>query len=151
MKKLFIVGLLMIGTSLFAQEKMTKEPQVKMEKLTPEQRNTLHLKKLTLDLNLTPAQQKEMEKLIAERNAKKQTVNNEKRNLKESKVKLSPEERYAKRNQMLDEQIAFKAKVKAILSAEQFAKWEKRHENNRGAMKNHQEKREGKSDAKKVK
>lgn len=151
MKKLFIVGLLMIGTSLFAQEKMTKEPQVKMERLTPEQRDALHLKKLTLDLNLTPSQQKEMEKLIAERSAKKQTVSYEKRNLKESKVKLSPEERYAKRNEMLDEQIAFKAKVKAILNAEQFAKWEKRQEEKRGAMKNHQDKRNIKSEAKKVK
>ena len=150
MKKLFIVALLMIGTSLFAQEKMENGKE-KMERLTPEQRNSLHLKKLTLDLNLTPSQQKEMEKLIAERSAKKQAVVNEKRNLKEGKVKLSPEERYAKRSQMLDEQIAFKAKVKAVLNPEQFAKWEKQQEGKRSTMKNHQNTRSGKTGPVKVK
>lgn len=139
----------MIGTSLFAQQKM--DGKEKMERLTPEQRNSLHLKKLTLDLNLTPSQQKEMEKLIAERSAKKEAVVNQKRNLKEGKVKLSPEERYAKRSQMLDEQIAFKAKVKAVLNPEQFAKWEKQQEGKRSAMKNNQKTRSGKTGPVKVK
>ena len=150
MKKLFVAALLMIGTSLIAQEKTAENGKAKMERLTPEQQKSLQLKKLTLDLDLTPAQQKEMEKLIAEKHAKKQKAVSEKRNLRETSVKLTPDERYAKRNQMLDEQIAFKAKVKSILNADQYAKWEKQQEVKRGKMKQDYKKNGQKPAAKKV-
>jgi hypothetical protein len=37
-----------------------------IEKLTPEQRNQLAIKKMTLELRLNDSQQKEMSKIIAE-------------------------------------------------------------------------------------
>ena len=151
MKKLFFTALLMTGISLFAQENNSVRSSAKMEQLTPEQRNQLHLKKLTLDLDLTPSQQKEMEKLLAERNAKKQAAVAERKNSKNTAAKPSADERYAKRNQMLDEQIAFKQKVKKILNEKQYAKWEERKDAKRGAMKHHSEKKRVKSTVKKDK
>ena len=40
------------------------------------------------------------------------------------KKKLNFEERFARKNQMLDEQIAIKESIKKILSSKQFDKWE---------------------------
>ena len=70
MKKLIIAALLMTGMASFAQEQQHEKKQ-RMEQLSPEQRNELRLKKLTLELNLNSAQQKEMSKLIAEQSAKR--------------------------------------------------------------------------------
>ena len=49
MKKLFVVALLLVGTSTFAQERMGENN----DKLTPEQRVNLQVKKLTKELNLS--------------------------------------------------------------------------------------------------
>ena len=72
MKKLFIVALLAVGMTSFAQEKRTRPESAKMEQMTPEQRNQLHLKKMTLELDLNASQQKEMSKIIAEQSTKRQ-------------------------------------------------------------------------------
>ena len=131
MKKLFIAALLMVGMASSAQEKSESE-KPKMEKLTAAQRNELHLKKLTLDLDLNANQQKEMQKIIAEQSAKRETAMAERKAKSDSK-KLTAEERFAKKSQLLDEQIANKQKVKKILTAEQYAKWETLRENKRHA------------------
>ncbi|PZQ81016.1 MAG: hypothetical protein DI548_13355, partial [Flavobacterium johnsoniae] len=62
MKKMFVFAVLMIGMASFAQEKpvVKKMDRTKMERLTPEQRNEQHLKKLTTDLGLNESQQKQM-------------------------------------------------------------------------------------------
>lgn len=134
MKKMFVVAIMMIGLSSFAQEKSIKEnmPQrsergdvPQMPKFTPEQRKQLELKKLTLALDLNTSQQKEMEKIIAEQSTKREAKMAERKASKESKKELTSDERFTLENQRLDEQIAVKARVKKILNAEQFDKWEK--------------------------
>ncbi len=134
MKKMFMIAILMIGVSSFAQEKSIGEnrPQrpergdvPQMEKFTPEQRRQLELKKLTLALDLNTSQQKEMEKIISEQSAKREAKVAEIKASKESKKQLTADERFAFENKKLDEQIAVKARVKKILNAEQFEKWEK--------------------------
>lgn len=134
MKKMFMIAIMMIGFSSFAQEKMISEnkPQrhergdvPQMEKFTPEQRKQLQLKKMTLALDLNSNQQKEMEKIISEQSAKREAKMAERKASKESKKELTADERFAMENQRLDEQIATKARVKKILNAEQFEKWEK--------------------------
>lgn len=142
MKKMFMIAIMMIGLSSFAQEKKISEnkPQrsersdiPQMEKFTPEQRKQLQLKKMTLALDLNGNQQKEMEKIISEQYAKKEAKMAERKALNESKKEWTADERFAFQNQKLDEQIAMKARVKKILNAEQFEKWEKmkaqRHHN----------------------
>jgi hypothetical protein len=142
MKKLIIAAMLITGMASFAQEKPTHD-RAQMEKLTPEQRNELHLKKLTLDLDLNDSQQKEMGKIIAEQSAKMEAAKAARLAKKDAAVKPTKDERFAKQSQMLDEQIAMKARVKKILSPEQFEKWEKMKSKRHREMKGHMSKRKG--------
>lgn len=134
MKKMFMIAIMMIGLSSFAQEKKISEnrPQrserndvPQMEKFTPDQRKQLQLKKMTLALDLNSNQQKEMEKIISEQSVKREAKMAERKASKESKKQLTADERFTLENQKLEEQIAMKARVKKILNAEQFEKWEK--------------------------
>ena len=45
---------------------------------------------------------------------------------KEKDEKISSDERYEKQNDMLDNQIELKAKMKKVLNPEQFKKWEEK-------------------------
>lgn len=151
MKNLFIAALLLVGLSSFAQDRKERPSREQMEKFTPEQRNQLMVKKMTLDLDLNSKQQEQVAQIIKEQSAKREAM---KANQKANQEKPSSDEHFAMKNKMLDEQIAMKAKMKSILSAEQFAKWEtmkEKHEGRRGDMREHrrgEEKGEPKDDRK---
>lgn len=141
MKKLITIALIAImGVSSYAQEKQQRPARHDgnpMEKFTPEQRNQLMLKKMTLDLDLNDSQQKEMGKIIAEQSAKREA------HLKDRKSKTekpTSDEIFKMRSNMLDEQIAMNAKMKKVLSPDQYKKWDemkKQHREN--FRKNHRE------------
>ena len=125
MKKLFIVALLVVGMTSFAQERKARPERAKMEQMTPEQRNQLHLKKMTLELDLNASQQKEMSKIIGEQSTKREARMAERKANKDSvKKQLTSDELFAKKSQMLDEQIVMKERMKKILSADQYKKWD---------------------------
>jgi len=135
MKKLIIATLLLVGISSFAQEKNKMERrqhEMEMEKFTPEQRNELTLKKMTLELDLSSKQQSQMKSIIAEKSAKREAMMKAR---KENTEKPTRDERFAMKSKMMDEQIAMKTKMKTILSPEQFEKW--------GAMKEMHHKKRG--------
>ena len=71
MKKLIVIALLLVGTTIIAQERNRKQHGDKMEQFTPEQQSQLMLKKMTLELDLNDAQQKEMTSFISDKMAKK--------------------------------------------------------------------------------
>jgi len=121
MKRLFLTAIFAIATVGYAQPG-------DRERLTPEQRVELQTKRLALDLNLTDAQQKEVRAALAEQNSFYQK-NLEARKQKKSDAKPTADERFKNKSEMLDRQIAHKAKMKKILSPEQFAKWEKSQKN----------------------
>jgi hypothetical protein len=141
MKKLFIVALLVVGMTSFAQERKARPERAQMEQMTPEQRNQLHLKKLTLELDLNASQQKEMRKIIAEQSAKREAKMAERKASKDSAKKLTSDEIFAKKSKMLDEQIVMKERMKKILSADQYKKWDdmkgKRHHGMKKRMMHH--------------
>lgn len=129
MKNLIAVAAFLVGITGFAQEKVSKEnrkhQRAEMEKLSLEQQNQLRLKELTLQLDLSASQQKEMAKIIADEGSKREAAIAERKAKKESTKKLTADERFVMKNKMLDEKIARKEQVKKILSAEQLEKWEK--------------------------
>lgn len=144
MKKLIATALVaVIGMTAFAQEK-TERPEKKerrerpernqMVKFTPEQRNQLMLKKMTLELDLNASQQKEMGKIIAEQSAKREAFI---KNRKDKTSKPTSDELFEMRSKMLDEQIAMKQRMKKTLSAEQFQKWEATKKHHREDFKKH--------------
>ena len=118
-----IITLTVLNLSVLAQD------NPKGEKLSIEQQNQLQLKRMTLEYDLTPSQQKDLAPLLAERNNKKRERREEMKANKENHKQLSANEKFEIKNKMLDEQIEFKSKMKKILTKEQFEKWEQhRHE-----------------------
>lgn len=148
MKKLALIVLLVVGLSTYAQEGKKQERQgADRERLSPEQRNQLQLKKMTLELNLNESQQKEIAKILEEQSAKRQAEMATFKANKDKGVKPTAEERFAMKNKKLDEAIAVKAKVQKILTPEQFKKWEDMKKENRENMKERMEKRRDKKSA----
>lgn len=148
MKKLALIVLLVVGLSTYAQEVKKQERQgAERERLSPEQRNQLQLKKMTLDLNLNESQQKEIAKILEEQSAKRQAEMAAFKANKDKGVKPTAEERFAMKNKKLDEAIAVKAKVQKVLTPEQFKKWEDMKKENRENMKERMEKRRDKKSA----
>lgn len=145
MKKLIVVALLVVGMTGFAQDKkeMGRHHRAEMEKFTPEQRNQLMLKKMTLELDLNASQQKEMSKIIAEKTTKREARMKEIKANKDADTKPTSDEMFARKNKMLDEQIAMKERMKKILSPEQFKKWDemkgKRHHGMKKRMMHHKD------------
>ncbi len=132
MKKLFVIALLMVGTTIIAQERNRKHQGNEMEQFTPEQKSQLMLKRMTLELDLTEAQQKEMSTIISDNVAKKEAHKGEMKAMKEKGVKPTNDERFAMHMKMLDEQIATKKSMQKILNAKQFDKWTSLKEDHKG-------------------
>lgn len=129
MKKIFLTLLASgITTISFAQD--TKND----ERMTLEQRNELHLKKMTIDLDLNEKQQKEMAKVIAEENQKREAQRTEFKANKETGKKISAQERFEMKSKMLDEHKERKDKMRKILNEKQFDKWEANQKENRHKM-----------------
>ncbi|MDW8852938.1 hypothetical protein SD960_22755 [Flavobacterium sp. MMLR14_040] len=126
MKKLFIAALLLIGVASFAQD-----TDQKREKLTPEQRNEKQLQKLTSELSLDANQQSQVKQLLAERSAKAEKIKEARQAKKDSDIKPTAEEKEAFKKEMLAEKEANDAKMKSILTADQYTKWHALQEKNK--------------------
>ena len=146
-KKLFILALLIVGTTTIAQERNRKHQGNEMEQFTPEQQSQLMLKKITLELDLNESQQKEMIIFISDKIAKKETHKAEMKAMREKGVKPTNDQRFAMQMKMLDEQIASKKRMEKILNAKQFEKWtslkEDRRENRQERQHEKHKKRQG--------
>ncbi|MBP6758808.1 MAG: hypothetical protein KA133_06110 [Flavobacterium sp.] len=145
MKKLILMTFLMVGMTVLAQERNKRPQRDKMEQFTPEQRNQLMLKKLTLELDLNDSQQKDINGIIVDMNSKKEAHKAEMVAMKEKGVKPTSDERFAMKNKMLDEQIAMKKRLEKILNPKQFEKWNELKEKHMGDRKeNRQRNHQGK-------
>lgn len=126
MKKVFLIALLVVGITTFAQGK--KERRFNGDKLTKEQKVDFQVKRMTKDLALNEKQAKEIEVLVAKEV--------DKREAKRAKMK---EEKAQERNEMRAEmeanQAEMRAEMKKILTPEQFSKWEKNREEKKEKMK----------------
>jgi len=141
MKRLVIIALTLVTLNGFAQQKGKKKiggenrSELKKE-MTPNDIADLKSKKLTLKLDLTDAQQKEVRLLIFEQAKTRDVLRKEHQaKIGDKKEKPSKDEFVKKQNQKLDQQIEMKREMKAILNAEQYAKFEKmkpRKRNKRG-------------------
>ncbi|WP_343696985.1 hypothetical protein [Flavobacterium sp.] len=131
MKKLLIAAMLFVGIASFAQDADQKPAREQREKLTPEQRNEKQLQKLTTELSLDANQQAQVKQLLAERSAKAEKFREAREAKKESDTKPTAAEREAFKNELKAEKEANDAKMKAILNADQYAKWHSIQEKNK--------------------
>src|SRR5690554_5756690 len=152
MKNLVLVIALMMGLSAMAQKTgQEKRHKGDMKSMNPEQMATLQTKRMTLALDLTDAQQKQIQSLNLEnatKRAEKMKAMKAKKESGELK-EITSEDRYAMKSAMLDHQIAQKERIKKILDKDQYAKWEKMKKNRKGhhkgkAMQSHKKRGYGK-------
>nr|WP_294927924.1 hypothetical protein [uncultured Flavobacterium sp.] len=140
MKKLFIAALLFVGITSFAQDgdgEMDQKPMSEQrERMTPEQRNERQLKKLTSDLTLDAKQQEQVKQLIAERSAKSEKLREARKEQREKGNKLTAEQREAFKKEMTTEAEANDAKMKGILTTDQYTKWKAIQESNKDKARN---------------
>lgn len=116
MKKLFVVALLVVGITAFAQEKEGK--RTGRERLTTEQKVDLQVKKMSKDLDLNEKQKEQFKALATKEVQKREQKRKELRDAKE-------QDRAKMKAQMETNQAAMSAEMKKILTPEQFTKWEK--------------------------
>lgn len=137
MKTWILAIAMMMGVTMSAQhgeQKMDRraEGREQHEKLSPEQRTELKSKQLTLALGLSDKQQKDVQKLILDRENKKQDFIAQRKANKDAGKQPTADERFAMKSKMLDDQIAMQREMKKVLTPEQFEKFEKmkqkRHE-----------------------
>lgn len=135
MKKLIIALVFGMGLTGFAQETTPKPTRADIEKMTPEQRQQKHLAHLTKELNLDAKQQEVVGKILAEKSAKAQDAKTQREERKSNGDKMTPEERTAFKNTLQAEKADTEAKMKAILSVDQYQKWMTMREENKEKMK----------------
>ena len=126
MKKTIVLLILAVGFTLTTQAQKGKRN--KLEKLTVKQQTELAVKKMTLQLDLTASQQREIKPLLAEKITKRKTMHEKRKAMKENGQKrkeLSANERFEKKSKMLDRKIAFKAEMKRVLNIQQYERFEK--------------------------
>ena len=146
MKKLIIATLLITSIYSFAQEMQPekKGSREQREKMSPEQRNKVLLNRMTKELNLDVKQQEQIKPILAEQSAKNQAMR-EQRMMGNAKA-LTKAERKALMKKRNEEKLATDAKLKAILTPEQFTKMKENEEASREKMKEARESRQSRQD-----
>jgi len=131
MKMWILAMAMMVGVTMSAQhhdrsnnnERGPKKEH--HEPFTPEQRAELRAKHLTLALDLTDKQQTELQKLFLTHAQEMKKMHEQRKADRKAGKKPTQEERFAMASKRLDAQIAAKRDVKKILTAEQYAEFEK--------------------------
>lgn len=101
---------------------------------SPQERNQAHLQKLTTDLNLNADQQKKVSELLSDRSTRMAML---KKSRKDSGVAPTDAEKAAMKKQMKEDHKAYDAKMKSILTADQYKKWEAIKKEHKDKMKDH--------------
>ena len=138
MKKLIIAVLLFVGVSNFAQEvnaPKNKKDKGSKEMKSPEQRNEAMLAKMTTELNLDASQQAQIKPIIAEQSVKMEAMRAQQKANKESGVVPSDADKKAMRKTRMENKEATDNKIKAILTPDQFVKYQAMQEAEKEKMK----------------
>jgi protein CpxP len=135
MKSLIIALIFGIGISGFAQVSTPQAGDPKMEKMTPQQRQEKYLAHLTKELNLDIKQQEAVGKILADKSVKMQDLKSQKDAKKESGEKMTMQEKQALKNNLKAEKANTESQMKAILSEDQYQKWQTMREQNKEKMK----------------
>jgi hypothetical protein len=123
MKKIVSILVLVFAVTFTTQAQ--KKRGEKGSKLTVEQHTTLAVKKMTLALDLSDKQQKQIKPLLMAKMTERKASMEKKKEARGNKERPTADEMYAKQIARLDNQIAMKNKMKNILNKEQFEKFEK--------------------------
>lgn len=144
MKKLLMAILVMAGLSAMAQGNEGNVKREAMKDLTPDQIATLQTKKMALALDLNASQQSKMKSMLTEdAKTRKEKMENYKKR-REDGTRMTTDEKFAMQNERLDFEIERKKEMKALLTSEQYEKWEKMKHKRRMHHQGKKERRKGK-------
>nr|WP_321235967.1 Spy/CpxP family protein refolding chaperone [uncultured Psychroserpens sp.] len=134
MKKLILIAMAFVTLQAVAQDKQKEKRKAKvaqMKSMSAEDQATIATKKLTLALDLDEKQQSQVKEVMLEqamyrkqKRDKKEQMNNAKGTNSTAKVQNVKEVGVKDINERLDHKIEAKKKMKSILNAEQYKKWE---------------------------
>jgi len=110
MKKLFVLALLVVGLTTYAQKKGGDKKEI-----TPEQRTEMQVKRMTKELDLNEKQQKEVKELLESQKEGRTEFAEKRKEMKESGEKPTQEQREEMKAKMIKNREAMKSKMKAIL------------------------------------
>ncbi|RUA07611.1 MAG: hypothetical protein DSY82_07855 [Flavobacteriia bacterium] len=135
MKYLFTI--LLAGMTLFTYAQKSNGKMMGHKDFTPQQMAELQTKKMTLALDLSPAQQSKImalnQKMAVERTARMQKH----KSMRGSGNTMTSEERFKMQNEMLDIQIKNQAEMKKILNKDQYEQWKNFRNKKINKMKKH--------------
>lgn len=136
MKNVFLAVLFVLSLTTVAQVKQTRS-----ERLTPEEKIDLQVKRMTKDLGLNEKQVAEVRAIVTKQVQHREEMKAE---LKATKEK----QRKEMKGKIEREQEAIKTEYKKILTPEQFAQWEKKQEAQKEKVKDRMIERKEKKDLK---
>jgi hypothetical protein len=121
-----VIAVVLISLSFLANAQEKKERADKLQDYTPEEMAQIQTKQMTLDLDLTDAQQKQILKINLQNAQDRKALYESKKSNSNSleRTKPSKDERLNMKNEQLDRQIEMKKKMKDILDDNQYEKWE---------------------------
>lgn len=102
----------------------------KQNEYTPEQQAIINTKQMVLQLDLNKFQESQLLVLNEKRADDRQKLLEAHRSMKESDQQLSSDEKFNRKNEMLDAQIKYQADIKKILEVTQFEEWRKTKKRN---------------------
>jgi len=115
MKHFVMAALLMTGVATFAQAPAKNDVALsRKEKASPD----YQLKKLTEDLTLTTKQQGQVKELLTAQEKNREEIKAQRLATTDDKTKM------ALRDKVKENRVVYKAKMKEILTAEQYTKWD---------------------------
>ena len=132
MKKLIIAAVFALSTTAFSQQ--NKDQLKDVEKKSPAERVEKQLQKMTADLNLDDKQVVVVRELLTNQATKRQEKFDSYKQQKEAQAKISRDDRKLLGAEMKQNQAELKERMKAVLNADQYAKWEKNREEQRVKM-----------------
>lgn len=123
MKNLVSILVLVFAVTFTTQAQ--KKRGDRQPNLTPEQHTELAVKKMTLALDLSDKQQKQIKPLLMANMADRKAAMEKRKEARKEKKRPTADEMYTMQTKRLDKQIAMKRSMKNILNKEQFEKFEK--------------------------
>lgn len=124
MKKLASLLVLVFAFTLNAQAQKKYKRKHK-EKMTAEQQASLAVKKMTLALELSASQERQVKPLVLARINNMRKAREIVKKHREEKKEISADDRYKMANAKLDNEIAFQRQMKSILNEAQYEKFQK--------------------------
>ena len=114
---------MLLAFTLVSFDQNERKSQKKENQFTSEQNAILKTKQMVLQLDLNKFQEDQLLTLNEKRAENRQKFMEAREAMKQSDQQLSSDEKFSRKNDMLDAQIKYQADIKKVLNEKQFEEW----------------------------